>query len=269
MAEFPHGADHAGPPDRAPTRPGAAEAKGTSRASDEPTGSRYRRPWRRAERGSERRDAAAESIPMTSRKQLKARIRARMARTGESYSTAHRHVAGPSNGSPAPVEHCGYRLRGGVHPVSSSLANVLAHHGVRAGGGELSEALVFGIAGGPGAGYILWEFAHSGPGPTPPSRPLVLGVLVVVAVRSTGRPSPPWSGWECRCACTAPVARSGPRAPSPHRWTPGTPRSCGPTGSSPGTGSCRRRWRRWAGTPSSSTAPTPGPTASTTATWRH
>ena len=95
---------------------------------------------------------------MTSQKQLKARVRARMARTGESYTTARRHVAGPA--APVPVEHAGYRLRGGVHPVSAALAAVLAHHGVRAGGGELSEALVFGIAGGPGAGYILWEFAH-------------------------------------------------------------------------------------------------------------
>ncbi len=102
---------------------------------------------------------------MTSRKQFKTRVRSRMARTGESYSTALRHVAGPD-----PVEQVGgYRLRGGVHPESASLANVLAHHGVRAGGAELTEALVFGAAGGPGAGYILWEFAHDD------SRPVVIG----------------------------------------------------------------------------------------------
>ncbi|GAA3231722.1 hypothetical protein GCM10017691_25800 [Pseudonocardia petroleophila] len=103
---------------------------------------------------------------MTSRKQLKARIRARMARTGESYTTAHRHVAGPA---PAPATSAGYRLRGGQHPDSAALAGVLAHHGVRCAGAELSEALLFGAAGGPGAGYILWEFAHDG------SRPVVLG----------------------------------------------------------------------------------------------
>ncbi|TCK22608.1 BtrH N-terminal domain-containing protein [Pseudonocardia endophytica] len=102
---------------------------------------------------------------MTSRKQLKIRVRARMARTGESYSTALRHVAGP-----APETSVGgYRLRGGVHPESASVANVLAHHGVRSGGAELTEALVFGAAGGPGAGYILWEFAHDD------SRPVVIG----------------------------------------------------------------------------------------------
>lgn len=102
---------------------------------------------------------------MTSRKQLKVRVRARMARTGESYSTALRHVAGP----PPVTRVDGYRLRGGVHPESASLADVLAHHGVRCGGAELTEALVFGAAGGPGAGYILWEFAHDD------SRPVVLG----------------------------------------------------------------------------------------------
>lgn len=96
---------------------------------------------------------------MTSRKQLKTRIRGRMARTGESYSTARRHVAGAP---PAPVTVAGYRLRGGRHPDSAPLANVLAHLGVRCAGAELSEALLFGVAGGPGAGYILWEFAHDG-----------------------------------------------------------------------------------------------------------
>jgi hypothetical protein len=104
---------------------------------------------------------------MTSRKQLKMRVRARMARTGESYTTALRHVTGARQAGPA--EHAGYRLSGGTHPVSAALAHVLAHHGVRAGGAELTEALAFGVAGGPGAGYILWEFEHDG------SRPVVLG----------------------------------------------------------------------------------------------
>lgn len=101
---------------------------------------------------------------MTSQKQLKARIRARMARTGESYTTARRHVVGVV---PA-LSAAGYRLAGGREPVSAALAHVLAHHGVRCAGEELSEALLFGVAGGPGAGYILWEFAHDD------SRPVVL-----------------------------------------------------------------------------------------------
>ncbi|MDQ7908145.1 BtrH N-terminal domain-containing protein [Phytohabitans sp. ZYX-F-186] len=87
---------------------------------------------------------------MTSGKHLKARIRARMARTGERYSTARRHVVGAE---PAPTDH-GWALRGGIHPDSANIANLLAHAGVPG----LSEATVLGIGGGLGAGYILWEF---------------------------------------------------------------------------------------------------------------
>ncbi|BCB91351.1 BtrH N-terminal domain-containing protein [Phytohabitans suffuscus] len=88
---------------------------------------------------------------MTSGKHLKARIRARMARTGERYSTARRHVAGTAE--PAPTDH-GWALRGGTHPDSANIANLLAHAGVAG----LSEAMVLGAGGGLGAGYILWEF---------------------------------------------------------------------------------------------------------------
>ena len=98
---------------------------------------------------------------MTARKHLKARIRARMAQTGERYVTARRHVVGEAD--PPVVDH-GYRLRGGVHPDTAGVANVLAHHGVVAGhtGQPLSEAMVLGIGGGLGAGYILWEFESRG-----------------------------------------------------------------------------------------------------------
>ena len=98
---------------------------------------------------------------MTARKHLKARIRARMARTGERYVTARRHVVG--EGEPPVVDH-GYRLRGGVHPDTAAVVNVLAHHGVVAGhtGQPLTEAMALGIGGGLGAGYILWEFEARG-----------------------------------------------------------------------------------------------------------
>jgi hypothetical protein len=102
-------------------------------------------------------------MSMTARKHLKARIRARMARTGERYVTAHRHVVGDPD--PLVVDR-GYALRGGVHPDTAGVANVLAHHGVVAGhtGEPLSEAMVLGVGGGLGAGYILWEFkAHGMP----------------------------------------------------------------------------------------------------------
>jgi Butirosin biosynthesis protein H, N-terminal/Domain of unknown function (DUF4872) len=101
---------------------------------------------------------------MTAHKHLKERIRARMARTGESYTTARRHVL---NALP-PAE---YELLGGVHPDTHAIAGVLANRGLLAPhtGRPLSEAMVLGVAGGLGAGYILWEFkAHD-------LRSLVLG----------------------------------------------------------------------------------------------
>jgi hypothetical protein len=101
---------------------------------------------------------------MTAHKHLKERIRARMARTGESYTTARRHVL---NALP-PSE---YELLGGVHPDTHAIAGVLANRGLLAPhtGEPLSEAMVLGAGGGLGAGYILWEFkAH-------PRRNLVMG----------------------------------------------------------------------------------------------
>ncbi len=101
---------------------------------------------------------------MTAHKHLKERIRARMARTGESYTTARRHVL---NALP-PAE---YQLLGGTHPDTHAIAGVLANRGLLAPhtGQPLSEAMVLGAGGGLGAGYILWEFkAHD-------SRSLVLG----------------------------------------------------------------------------------------------
>ncbi len=56
----------------------------------------------------------------------------------------------------------GYTTFGGVHPEAAAAAKVLASAGLRRPdtGAPLSEALVFGIAGGLGALYILWEFGE-------------------------------------------------------------------------------------------------------------
>lgn len=112
---------------------------------------------------------------MTQKKQLKTRVRARMARTGESYTTALRQVtgspatsraggasAGGAQSSDALVVDHGYTLRGGRHPESANIAHVLAHYGVTAAGQPVPESLIFGVGGGPGAGYILWEFKAHG-----------------------------------------------------------------------------------------------------------
>ncbi|GAA3131888.1 hypothetical protein GCM10010466_23120 [Planomonospora alba] len=97
---------------------------------------------------------------MTSKKQLKIRIRARMAKTGESYTAARRHVVD----RPEARTDGGWTFRGGRHPGSAAIAAVLAARGV-----VIGEPLVFLAGGGIGAGYILWEFKHDD------SRHLVLG----------------------------------------------------------------------------------------------
>jgi hypothetical protein len=54
-----------------------------------------------------------------------------------------------------------YQLRGGQQPDVAAITNVLAHHEIHGPGDEpLSEALVFVVSGGIGAGYILFEFAQ-------------------------------------------------------------------------------------------------------------
>jgi hypothetical protein len=88
---------------------------------------------------------------MTEQKHLKARIRARMAKTGERYAAARRHVVGDTR----PDTDRGWTLRGGLHPDTSAVSHLLADAGV-----PVSEAMVLGIGGGLGAGYILWEFAR-------------------------------------------------------------------------------------------------------------
>ena len=90
---------------------------------------------------------------MTQHRQLKALVRQRMARTGEAYTTARRHVL---NARPAHE----YVLRGGTHPETAALANAFANRGITVPGTDtpIDEALVLGVGGGLGMGYILWEF---------------------------------------------------------------------------------------------------------------
>jgi hypothetical protein len=108
---------------------------------------------------------------MTTDKAFKRVVRARMAKTGERYAAARRAlVAGADGPGPQPTTDAaaswGYRMRGGLHPETATLANVLANQGVVSGltGEPLTEAAILGIGGGLGAGYILWEFQrHAGP----------------------------------------------------------------------------------------------------------
>ena len=88
---------------------------------------------------------------MTARKHLKQLVRERMRKTGERYTVARRHIVDADTS---------WELRGGVHGDTAAFANVLANLGVVAPhtGEPLTEAMVLGVGGGLGAGYILWEF---------------------------------------------------------------------------------------------------------------
>jgi hypothetical protein len=107
---------------------------------------------------------------MTTHKAFKRVVRARMAKTGERYAAARRTLvedaADGRDAEPAAdaATASGYRMRGGLHPETATLANVLANQGVTSGltGEPLTEAAILGIGGGLGAGYILWEFKTLG-----------------------------------------------------------------------------------------------------------
>jgi len=64
-----------------------------------------------------------------------------------------------------------YKPRGGKHPETAALKNVLAYHRVTAShtGQPFSEEMLLGVGGGLGIGYILWEFKE------PALKALVLG----------------------------------------------------------------------------------------------
>ena len=95
---------------------------------------------------------------MTTRTHFKHLVRDRMARTGERYTVARAHVAATVA---APPDEGEWTLRGGVNADTAAFANVLANTGIVAPhtGAPLTEAMVLGLGGGLGAGYILWEFA--------------------------------------------------------------------------------------------------------------
>jgi hypothetical protein len=111
---------------------------------------------------------------MTTRKGFKRLVRARMAKTGERYAAARRNVLGQARGSTGEeprlpdaaarsagaADTDGYAFRGGLHPDTSMIANILANQGVTSEltGRPVSEAAILGAGGGLGAGYILWEF---------------------------------------------------------------------------------------------------------------
>ncbi len=92
---------------------------------------------------------------MTRNKDFKKVVRARSAKTGESYASALVQLRGDSGGPAVDV------LRSaGLNPETASLARVLAALGVTAPhtGRPFTEAMLLGIGGGIGAAYFLFDY---------------------------------------------------------------------------------------------------------------
>jgi hypothetical protein len=96
---------------------------------------------------------------MTEQRRLKQRVRARMTQTGESYTTARRHVLAKGAREEAPPPPAGLvygRFGTDQHHDASLVRNVL-------GAEAPDEAVVAGLAGGIGFMYFVFEY-----GDTPP-----------------------------------------------------------------------------------------------------
>ena len=101
---------------------------------------------------------------MTSNRSFKQRVRERMARTGETYTTARAHLLRDHH-----VMHVvgllpGWQRTGGLQPDLAATANALAHVGARrADGTPLDEVDVLGLSGGIGFMYAVFEWEGHGP----------------------------------------------------------------------------------------------------------
>jgi Domain of unknown function (DUF4872)/Butirosin biosynthesis protein H, N-terminal len=96
---------------------------------------------------------------MPTDKDFKRLVRARMAKTGEAYTTARAHLRpddpdGDDDNSGEP------RTLRGRHPDTAALTRLLAALGVTdpAGGRPLTEAMALGVAGGIGFAYFVFEY---------------------------------------------------------------------------------------------------------------
>jgi hypothetical protein len=94
---------------------------------------------------------------MTARKHLKQLVRARMARTGESYATARRHVVASAGAESTAARFLHFT---GSVPAATTLRALLANAGVLAPHTRqpFTEAMVFGLGGGIGAGMFAFRY---------------------------------------------------------------------------------------------------------------
>ena len=122
---------------------------------------------------------------MTDKRHLKKLVRERMARTGESYSTARRQVLAKAPGRSTLPDGLvtGYDRFGAEHHHPSGLVGHLLR---QAGYGPYSEAMVCGLGGGIGFMYAMFEYTNIPPLMTivmqhhpDPWLPAVLGTLSI------------------------------------------------------------------------------------------
>jgi len=99
-----------------------------------------------------------KAIDMTAHKHFKHLVRTRMGKTGESYTTARRHVLREA-GNPPVEGPARWHLPGNI-PATTALRVLLTAAGVRdpRTGEPISEAMLFGIAGGIGIGVAAFRY---------------------------------------------------------------------------------------------------------------
>lgn len=108
---------------------------------------------------------------MTKNRDFKQLVRARMAKTGERYSTARAHVLAAAvtgataaeNGDPVHAHlYDSIRLIGGQQGDLAAARNICVNAGVNGPDGQpLSEAMAFGLAGGVGFLYGVFEYGDT------------------------------------------------------------------------------------------------------------
>jgi hypothetical protein len=155
-----------------------------------------------------------------------------MATTGERYAAARAHLVGTGGDHDdfRSVVDTGWTLRGGSDPDAAALANILANSRVVGPEGPLSEELIFLVAGGLGAGYILWEFQHD-------SRILTLG-FTHLAQYLDRRLSAAVSRLGVQADWSRTSGAVGAAAELRRELAAGQPVSSGPTATRSGTGNC-------------------------------
>src|SRR5687768_12682878 len=100
---------------------------------------------------------------MTTQKHLKARVRSRMTRTGESYAAARAHVVagGTTHDAPGETTVRGIRHFPGIHPETTALRILATHAGLGdpTTNGAVSEETVLAAGGGLGSGVFAFHYA--------------------------------------------------------------------------------------------------------------